>query len=176
MPVYVITGKLGSGKGLIAVSKIQEYLNQGRRVATNIDLKMEKLINPWAKKSIVYRLPDFPTSSDFNAIGKGYDGDLVGDHRNGGLFLDEAALWFNARTFNERDRAEKIALITSFLSWGLSQLDSLITSVPVLASVGYLLPDNTALCVSAIVSTDVMCGVYSLGSRVLFKKTDIATP
>lgn len=68
------------------------------------------------------------------------------------------------------------ALISSFLSWGLSQLDSLIASVPVLASVGYLLPDNTAICVSAIVSTDVMCGVYSLGSRVLFKKTDIATP
>lgn len=112
MPVYVITGKLGSGKGLISVSKIQEYLNQGRRVATNIDLNLEKLINPWAKKTTVYRLPDFPTSSDFNSIGKGYDGDLIGDHRNGGLFLDEAALWFNSRTYNERDRAEKIAFIT----------------------------------------------------------------
>lgn len=49
MPVYFVQGKLGSGKTLAGIHRIQEALNQGRRVATNIDLRLEKLINPWAK-------------------------------------------------------------------------------------------------------------------------------
>ncbi|EBN6690252.1 zonular occludens toxin, partial [Salmonella enterica] len=34
MPVYFVTGKLGSGKTLVAVGKIRDYLVAGRRVAT----------------------------------------------------------------------------------------------------------------------------------------------
>lgn len=38
MPAYVITGKLGAGKSLVAVSRIQQYILQGRKVATNVNL------------------------------------------------------------------------------------------------------------------------------------------
>ncbi|MFK4136821.1 zonular occludens toxin domain-containing protein, partial [Pseudomonas luteola] len=37
MAVYFVTGKLGSGKSLVAVGKIRDYMIAGRRVATNLD-------------------------------------------------------------------------------------------------------------------------------------------
>ncbi len=40
MAVYVITGKLGGGKSIASVSKVRDYLNEDRIVATNIDLKL----------------------------------------------------------------------------------------------------------------------------------------
>ncbi|WP_303314291.1 zonular occludens toxin domain-containing protein [Dickeya fangzhongdai] len=40
MAVYVVTGKLGSGKTLVAVGKIQEKLVSGCKVATNLDLRI----------------------------------------------------------------------------------------------------------------------------------------
>lgn len=70
MAVWVVTGKLGGGKTLGTLSRIQSYLNQGRAVATNIDVFPEKLINPDAKRSVLYRMPDKPTVADFNIRGK----------------------------------------------------------------------------------------------------------
>ena len=111
MPVYFVQGKLGSGKTLAGIHRIQEALNQGRRVATNIDLRLEKLINPWAKKTFVLRMPDKPSGHDFNALPLGYDGDYKSEDSNGDLHLDECAIWFNSRNWNDKSRASIIEWI-----------------------------------------------------------------
>lgn len=104
MAVYVITGKLGSGKTLIALSRIRFYLNAGRAVATNLDIYLEKLVNPWAKNTKVQRLPDIPNEVDLNNIGLGYQGSFLGDEHNGVIVLDECAKWLNSRSWSNPDR------------------------------------------------------------------------
>ena len=51
MAVYVVTGKLGAGKTLVAVGKIKDKLNQGCKVATNLDLNLDKLIGDRLRKA-----------------------------------------------------------------------------------------------------------------------------
>ena len=104
MAVWVVTGKLGGGKTLGTLSRIQSYLNQGRAVATNIDVFPEKLINPDSKRAVLYRMPDKPTVADFNMLPLGYEGDYVGEHKNGLIALDECGTWFNSRDWNDPDR------------------------------------------------------------------------
>lgn len=109
MSVYVVTGKLGSGKSLIAVSRIREYLRQGRRVATNLDLYLEHMM-PAHSRATVIRLPDKPRLEDLEALGTG-DGRPVDEYdegRFGLLVLDELASWMNARAWNDRSRLEVI--------------------------------------------------------------------
>lgn len=110
MAVYFITGKLGSGKTLSAVGRIREYLQQGRPVATNLDLNLVPLCGPKAKTPKVYRLPDKPALDDLEAIGNGntsYD-----ESRNGLVVLDECGTWFNSRTWGDKERQ---AIINWFL-------------------------------------------------------------
>lgn len=104
MAVYCVTGKLGSGKTLAAVSRIQDALNKGRKVATNLDLRLEKLINPFAKNTVCYRLPDVPTREDMDAIGLGYNGKYQSEDQNGLLVLDECAKWLNSRDYRDKNR------------------------------------------------------------------------
>lgn len=104
MAVYCVTGKLGAGKTLVSVSKIREYLNSGRTVATNLDLNLENLVNPFAKKTKVFRLPDVPDSNSMNAIGLGYEGEFKGDDHNGLIVLDECAKWLNSRDYRDKNR------------------------------------------------------------------------
>jgi hypothetical protein len=104
MPVWCVTGKLGAGKTLVAVSRIKKYLQEGRRVATNLDLQLENFGSPFSKSPQVYRLPDIPTLESFKAIGKGYDGQLKSDDSNGLVVLDECALWLNSRSWNDKAR------------------------------------------------------------------------
>jgi hypothetical protein len=104
MPVHIVTGKLGSGKTLVTVGKIKDYLERGRKVATNLDLKLENLVNIRAKKTVCYRLPDIPTVDSFKGIKQGYDGPFQGDHANGLIVLDECALWLNSRAWNDKAR------------------------------------------------------------------------
>lgn len=102
MATYFVTGKLGAGKTLAAVGRIQEYLAQGRPVATNLDLNLVELCGPKAKTPVVYRLPDKPGVEDFEAIGNGntsYD-----ESRNGLVVLDECGTWFNSRTWGDKER------------------------------------------------------------------------
>lgn len=108
MPVWCVTGKLGAGKTLVSVSRIKKYLEEGRRVATNLDLKLENFGSPYSKTPIVYRLPDVPTLESFESIGQGYDGELIGDNRNGLVVLDECALWLNSRDWNDKSRRKLI--------------------------------------------------------------------
>lgn len=102
MAVYFVTGKLGSGKTLAAVGKIRDALLKGLPVATNLDLKLHKLLGTKSKKCRVYRLPDKPTVDDMRAIGIGnttYD-----ETKNGLIVLDECGTWFNARDWQDKDR------------------------------------------------------------------------
>lgn len=106
MPVYFVTGKLGSGKTLVSIGKMRDKLNAGCKVATNIDLNLDKLINIKSKNSIVYRIPDKPVLADLEAIGIGnesYDED-----KNGILVLDECGTWFNSRSWGDKSRQEVI--------------------------------------------------------------------
>lgn len=105
--IYVVTGKLGSGKSLVAVGKIQEYLNQNRMVATNLDLYLENLINPFSKNARVFRVPDKPTAADLEALPPPYEGDYD-EKKTGLLVLDELGTWFNSRTWNDKSRAAVI--------------------------------------------------------------------
>lgn len=109
MAVYVVTGKLGSGKTLVAVSRIQEYLNQGRMVATNLNLNLEYLINPFAKNSRVIRVSDRPTAEELDALPTPYEGDYS-ESKSGLLVFDECATWFNSRTWNDKGR-------TGLINW-----------------------------------------------------------
>lgn len=108
MPVWAVTGKLGAGKTLVAVSRIQKYLNENRRIATNLDLNLEHLINDESKNATVFRMPDVPTIDSFKAIGQGYDGKFQGDHKNGLVVLDECAKWLNTRNWSDKNRKSLI--------------------------------------------------------------------
>lgn len=106
MPVYVVTGKLGSGKTLASVGRIRDYLREGRRVATNLDLNLNKLVGNYAKKCEVFRVPDRPEAYHLENLGLGYDGEFTGEERNGALVLDECGTWFNSRDWNAKGRKE----------------------------------------------------------------------
>ena len=104
----IMSGGLGSGKTTAAVGMIRDYLAQGRKVATNIDLTFEKFKNTKLKVQAM-RLSDVPTARDLESIGRGHDLDRPDEERNGLLILDEAALWLNSRSWNDAGRKEVIA-------------------------------------------------------------------
>jgi len=97
MAQYIVTGGLGSGKTLVSVSKIQEYLLKKRTVAANFDLNMPQLIG-WKKDKVsCYRLPDQPTMEDLTEVGLGSE--KRGEENHGLMVLDEAALFLNTQDF-----------------------------------------------------------------------------
>lgn len=102
MAVYVVTGKLGSGKTLAAVGRIRDYLRQGRRVATNLDLRLDALMGELDAASRVVRVPDRPSALDLEALGLGADS--VDEGRFGLLVLDELGAWLNARQWGDKGR------------------------------------------------------------------------
>lgn len=106
MAVYFVTGELGSGKTLAVVNRIQDYLVQGRRVATNINLRLEHLMR--RGEHDVLRLPDWPKAADLFALGEGFP--KYEESRFGGIFLDEAATYLNARDWNAAGRSD-------FMKW-----------------------------------------------------------
>lgn len=107
MAFHYITGGLGAGKTKLTVLKIQEALNKGLKVATNIDLKLEQMLPDSNKTAQVIRLPDKPTIDDLNAIGFGYDHENpehYDENQFGILALDELGTWFNSREWNDKGR------------------------------------------------------------------------
>ena len=132
MAVYVVTGKLGSGKTLVAVSKIREYLNRGSVVATNLDLNMEHLINPFSKNARVFRVSDRPTVDELNSLPAPYEGEY-NEKKAGLLVFDECATWFNSRTWNDKGRkalidwllhARKLGWDIIFIIQNVSMMDA----------------------------------------------------
>jgi len=105
MAVYFITGKLGCGKTLCTVGKIRDYLEQGRRVATNLDINLAALSKPDSMVSIT-RVPDKPMLYDLEAIGLGCVEE--DESKYGLLVLDELGTWFNSRNWRDKGRSEAI--------------------------------------------------------------------
>jgi len=103
MTDFAVTGKKRSGKGLFCAGLIRDALKAGRRVATNMDIFPEHML-PANSKATLYRLPDCPTKEDLDAIGRGYDGDVIEDEGNGLIILDEASKFFNARAWGDKTR------------------------------------------------------------------------
>lgn len=109
MAVYFVTGKLGSGKSLVSVSKIRDYLGEGRRVATNLDLDLDNMFT--YSKACAHRLPDQPRVEDMIALGDGYESDDPRDNdesRYGLIVLDECGTWLNSREWNDKGRRQLI--------------------------------------------------------------------
>jgi hypothetical protein len=107
MAFYIVTGKLGSGKSLVCVSKIQNHLRQGLRVATNLDLFVENLLPPHVRTVDLTRLPDLPSVEDFEALGKGSD-TFADEDKFGLIVLDEGSGNFNAREWADKSRQAMI--------------------------------------------------------------------
>jgi len=105
MAIYFVTGKLGSGKTLASVGRIRDYLWARRRVASNLDLDIEKMIGPRSKRSVV-RLPDKPTSEDLEALGMGSN--ELNENKYGAIVLDEVGTIFNSRTWQDKERQKII--------------------------------------------------------------------
>lgn len=108
MAVYVVTGKLGAGKTLVAVGKIQDKIISGCKVATNLDLKLYNLprVGIFAKSPNVIRIPDKPTLEDLQIIGRGNES--YDENKNGLLVLDECGTWFNSRSWADKERQSVI--------------------------------------------------------------------
>ena len=130
MAVYVVTGKLGAGKTLVAVGKIKDKLRQDCKVATNLDLRLDKLIGEKKRNTRVFRIPDKPVLEDLEAIGTGTDS--YDESKNGLLVLDECGTWFNSRSWNDKSRqavinwflhARKLGWDVIFLIQDLSIMD-----------------------------------------------------
>lgn len=103
MAIYFVTGKLGAGKTLCAVGRIQEYLDAGRKVATNLDLTMENIALPDSKASVI-RLPDKPRLEDLELLERGYDDDEVDENKNGLIVLDECLDFLDSRSWRDKER------------------------------------------------------------------------
>jgi len=101
MPVYFLTGTLGAGKTLASVSMIAKRFRRGGKLATNLDINLDKLL-PLSSKSSYVRLPDKPSIDDFHAIGRGSED--VDENTYGLLVLDELGTWLNSRSWNDKAR------------------------------------------------------------------------
>lgn len=102
MAVYLVTGKLGTGKSKWCTRRAQLAIREGRRVASNMDFYLDKL-NPKTRKARYTRVPDKPTVRDLEAIGHG-NPDSYDEDRNGLLILDELGSWLNSRQSLDGDR------------------------------------------------------------------------
>lgn len=102
MAVYIVTGNLGGGKTLMSVRRIKDKLLSGCRVATNLDLNLNKLISEKTKNVQVLRIPDKPKIRDLEIIGKGTES--YDESQNGLLVLDECGTWFNSRNWRDKER------------------------------------------------------------------------
>lgn len=116
MPVYIVTGKLGAGKTLAMVGRMQDYLAAGRMVATNINLDVRKLLTK-RPAHLPLRLPDRPTIEDMRGIGVCHT--TCREELNGGIFLDECGTWLNSRQWGDKGRQDFIdwLLHTRKLGW-----------------------------------------------------------
>ena len=107
MPVYIVTGKLGSGKTLSMVGRMRDYLAAGKPVATNVALDLRRLLRTRPKGSVV-RLPDRPTVSDLEALGAVHG--TGREELNGALVLDECGTFLNSRMWGDKGRQ-------AFIDW-----------------------------------------------------------
>lgn len=132
MADYIVQGKKGNGKSLVCVGRIRDALVARNVVATNLDLYLEHMLPPGVRDILCYRLPDKPTAEDLKMIGRGSPAGQVDESRYGSIVVDECATILNARTFNDKGRAEfldyyvhsrKLGWHTHFICQNLVQID-----------------------------------------------------
>ena len=113
MSIYIITGAPGSGKTLSAVGRIRDYMRQGRKVATNLDLRPEYLVGMRNRQTII-RLPDFPRPQDLFALGtgSGLGPDDYDESKFGLCVLDEMGSWLNSRDWASTEFREMFSWFT----------------------------------------------------------------
>lgn len=102
MAVYIITGKLGSGKTLSVIGRIRDALIDGKRVVTNLNIRVEKMLPPWHRRGELIRIPDKPILSDLQFCGVGSES--LNEEKFGLIVLDELGTWLNARSFQDPSR------------------------------------------------------------------------
>lgn len=129
MADYLVTGKKGSGKSLACVGRIRDALLAGKKVATNLDLNLEKLL-PHGSRMTVIRIPDAPTVRDMEVLERGQPGIL--EENNGLIVVDECAAFLNARNWGDKERepllrwfihSRKLGWDTMFIAQGPAQID-----------------------------------------------------
>lgn len=134
MADYVVTGKKGSGKSLACVGRIRDALLAGKKVATNLDIRLDELL-PANSKATLIRLPDAPTIDDLELIGRGQEG--MEEENNGVIVIDECAAFLNARAWGDKDRqpmlnwfihSRKLGWDTYFIAQAIDQIDKQIRS------------------------------------------------
>ncbi|HAF6279760.1 TPA: hypothetical protein G9F26_003955 [Salmonella enterica] len=108
MAVKWVTGKLGAGKGLYCNYEMQKYYKEGRRVVTNYPV--DTYLLDATSSNPVTVLPSHPRAEDLRALGRGCPDEEK--ERFGAIFLDEAGIWLNSRTFADKSR---LALIYWFI-------------------------------------------------------------
>jgi hypothetical protein len=127
---FAITGEEGSGKSIISVAKIYEYLIRNRKVISNFDLYLDKLLPYWSKSTYI-RVPDFPSAHDLWSCGEATQS--ANESEFGLVALDEIAVAANAREWNQNGRKELIDYFRQtrkhgydkfFLSQGLDSIDA----------------------------------------------------
>jgi hypothetical protein len=104
--IFIVTGKLGAGKSLLAVQRAIDYALEGRRVATNFHIDFSRICiksTTHLAKCPVTVLPSIPTYNDLMLLGQG--GEF--EDTAGALILDECAQFLNSRNWQGPER-EKI--------------------------------------------------------------------
>lgn len=114
----LLTGKPGEGKGLSAVYMIRRYLNEGRMVATNMDIKPWLMTAPY-NQTRCFRVPDIPTKESLETLPLGNPslewlpgaskpsikpGSKYSEQEHGLLVLDECSVFLNSRKWQGHDR------------------------------------------------------------------------
>lgn len=110
MTVHLVTGRLGAGKSLVSVGRIWDYLAAGRPVATNLDIYPAHAPQPWLRDCVLYRLPDYPSVLDLDALGVVDTG--AEETRNGLIVLDECSHHMNSRDWQHQERAAVLRWLT----------------------------------------------------------------
>jgi hypothetical protein len=130
MADYLVYGKKGNGKSLVVVGRIKDALLAGKKVATNLNLQLDKLLPMGCRQVTCYRLPDRPTIHDMQAIGIGSD--KLDESKYGLVVLDEMATWMNARSWADKERqslldwfvhSRKLRWDTYFICQSPNQID-----------------------------------------------------
>lgn len=130
MANWTLVGELGAGKSITAVGKAREFLEQGRALASNMDLYLDKLLPPMSRQTYL-RLPDFPTADDLWQLGKACE--ERDESKFGALLLDELAVFLNSREWQGKARDQVIKFLrhvrkqhwhTFFITQDIESLDA----------------------------------------------------
>ncbi|KWW38201.1 hypothetical protein AU374_00987 [Cupriavidus metallidurans] len=108
MANWGVTGKLGGGKTLWAMFKAAQYVGEGRRVVSNIDIDATPICKPWRDQNMVrvQRIPYRPTRAHLDQIGRGNES--KDESKNGLLILDECGAILNSRNYKDQGRDQLI--------------------------------------------------------------------